>query len=517
MRWAGDADLLAGADYLRNRPDVDEDRIGAIGFSIGGEQLLEAAARSTTIRAVVSEGAGGRVGETDASGLFRRSSSLDARDDHRGDRVPEPRFAPRIEERIGLIAPRSVFLIYAVPGIGEEDIRQPTFYAAAGEPKAMWRVPGSEHTGGIEAQPAEYERRVIEFVDRRCWIAGDLREGMEIGVQPPRMTRSGWRIGTGSPCLDRGRRSSRSARVVALHVADDNFLSRSRDVGGRPPRQRPRPARRARPRRVGYPRLRAGLRATLALFLGGRGRDRCRGRLLRPRARSRATTSRARDRGGGAVGRHRDRDPLEDETQGRQPCASLSPSAPPGRRGGRCPVRARDPVLRVVRLHARRTRVRPPPELGAAHEEVSFTTSESPARGLVRALEEPRGDHRLCRAAGFTAADADARPPRIRRPPFDRRGEGESEGDPNIFGWQGERDVHAAVDYLVSRADVDPDRIGASGSLGGRRDDDRGGRRVGRPRRDRLRGAGFVPYARPSPWKGRRRRSGSGACSCTRS
>ena len=31
---------------------------------------------------------------------------------------------------------------------------------------------------------------------------------------------------------------------------------------------------------------------------------------------------------------------------------------------------------------------------------------------------------------------------------FDRRGEGESEGDPNTFGWQGERDVHAAVRYL---------------------------------------------------------------------
>ena len=73
---------------------------------------------------------------------------------------------PRIEERIGLIAPRPVFLIYAVPGIGEEDIRQPQFYAAAGEPKQIWRVPGADHTGGLEAQPVEYERRVIEFLDR---------------------------------------------------------------------------------------------------------------------------------------------------------------------------------------------------------------------------------------------------------------------------------------------------------------------------------------------------------------
>jgi uncharacterized protein len=73
---------------------------------------------------------------------------------------------PRIEERIGLIAPRPIFLIYAVPGMGEEDVRQPTFYEAAGEPKSIWRVPGSGHTGGIEARPAEYERRVVEFLDR---------------------------------------------------------------------------------------------------------------------------------------------------------------------------------------------------------------------------------------------------------------------------------------------------------------------------------------------------------------
>ena len=76
--------------------------------------------------------------------------------------------------------------------------------------------------------------------------------------------------------------------------------------------------------------------------------------------------------------------------------------------------------------------------------------------------------------------------------------------------------MHAAVDYLRSRADVDPDRIGGIGlSVGGEM-------MIGAAAEsDGLaaivsEGRGFVPYARPSPWKGRRRRSGSGACSCTR-
>ena len=51
---------------------------------------------------------------------------------------------------------------------------------------------------------------------------------------------------------------------------------------------------------------------------------------------------------------------------------------------------------------------------------------------------------------------------------FDRRGEGAGEGDPNAFGWRGERDVKAAIEFLRRRPDVDPERIGGLGlSVGG--------------------------------------------------
>jgi uncharacterized protein len=166
VRWAGDRDLHAAAAYLRSRPDVDEERIGAIGFSIGGEILLEAAAQRDDIAAVVSEGAGERVGEVDASGVRRillaapmavMTASMTVFQNHGPP--------PPIVERIGLIAPRPVLLIYADPGQGGESVRQPKYYAAAGEPKEIWKVPGAGHTGGLEAQPTEYERRVIAFFD----------------------------------------------------------------------------------------------------------------------------------------------------------------------------------------------------------------------------------------------------------------------------------------------------------------------------------------------------------------
>ena len=129
VRWAGDRDLLAGADFLRHRPDVDPHRIGAIGFSVGGELLLEAAAQSTTIRAVVSEGAGTRVGEADVTGPARllvapNQAVLTAATAVFANHLPPP----PIVERIGLIAPRPLLLIYTEPGMGQEDTRQPTYF-----------------------------------------------------------------------------------------------------------------------------------------------------------------------------------------------------------------------------------------------------------------------------------------------------------------------------------------------------------------------------------------------------
>ena len=40
------------------------------------------------------------------------------------------------------------------------------YFAAAGEPKSIWKVPGAKHTGGTDARPTEYERRVVGFFDQ---------------------------------------------------------------------------------------------------------------------------------------------------------------------------------------------------------------------------------------------------------------------------------------------------------------------------------------------------------------
>lgn len=166
--WAGYQDVDAAVRYLQGRPDVEADRIGGIGLSVGGEMMLEAAARSRGLRAVVSEGAGERsVRENldmtlgDKWVQVPSAFALTAGTALFSNNTPPP----SLTDLVGKIAPTPVFFIYGEHGQPGERNLNPTYYAAARQPKQIWEVPGSGHVGGIDAQPAEYERRVVAFFD----------------------------------------------------------------------------------------------------------------------------------------------------------------------------------------------------------------------------------------------------------------------------------------------------------------------------------------------------------------
>ena len=55
-----------------------------------------------------------------------------------------------------------LFLIHA--GIATERLNE-LYHRIAGEPKTLWEIPEAGHTGGLEARPGEYERRVVGFLD----------------------------------------------------------------------------------------------------------------------------------------------------------------------------------------------------------------------------------------------------------------------------------------------------------------------------------------------------------------
>jgi dienelactone hydrolase len=164
--WQGERDIHAAVAFLQRQPDVDPERIGGIGLSVGGEMMIEAAAESTALKAIVSEGGSGRsvrdvianperdwryvlgnLSATAATALFT-------------DNLP-----PRTLESLVPKIKGAVFFVYGEDGQPAEKPANTAFYAAARGPKAIWEVPDSKHVGGIEAQPTEYERRVVRFFD----------------------------------------------------------------------------------------------------------------------------------------------------------------------------------------------------------------------------------------------------------------------------------------------------------------------------------------------------------------
>jgi len=166
--WKGYRDVDAAVRYLRSRPDVEPARIGGIGLSVGGEMMLEAAAKSRALKAVVSEGAGERS----------IHEFLDMTGSHKWPAFPSyaattagaalfsnDKPPPSLKDLVGRIDGTPVFFIYGEHGQEGERNLNPTYYREAHEPKAIWEVPGSGHVGGIDARPKEYERRVVGFFD----------------------------------------------------------------------------------------------------------------------------------------------------------------------------------------------------------------------------------------------------------------------------------------------------------------------------------------------------------------
>jgi dienelactone hydrolase len=167
--WGGEADIKAAIAYLQRRPDVDPDRIGGIGLSVGGEMMIEAAAETDELAAVVSEGAGARSFtedmDEDGPGLGKytlgaaMSAAKTAAVAVSSNQAP-PANLKDLAAKVG----QPMLLIAApVKGVGEKLNRG--YAKAAGDSATLWEIPESTHVGGQRARPEEYERRVVGFFD----------------------------------------------------------------------------------------------------------------------------------------------------------------------------------------------------------------------------------------------------------------------------------------------------------------------------------------------------------------
>jgi len=161
--WLETEDVLAAVAFLAAQPDVDPARIGAFGFSIGGQATLRAAARSDAIRAVVADGpvAGVYADEPRAQGVREQIDAPAKRVYYAVLGVmpgaePPP---PLVVELRGL-APRPLLLIAAGGGLEQRQAQR--YVDAAGDTASIWEIPEAGHGGGLASRPEEYGRRLTE-------------------------------------------------------------------------------------------------------------------------------------------------------------------------------------------------------------------------------------------------------------------------------------------------------------------------------------------------------------------
>jgi hypothetical protein len=166
LGWEGTRDIEAALAFLRARPEVDDDRIGGLGLSVGGEMMLQEAAETDGLAAVVSEGAGVRSareavhveGAAKVAHVWFFGVTTIATAVSTSNLPP-----PDLLDLSGELTEPALF-IHATPGQGGEELTEQYYEAAKGR-KEYWAAPGG-HTGAIDAAPEEYERRVVGFFDR---------------------------------------------------------------------------------------------------------------------------------------------------------------------------------------------------------------------------------------------------------------------------------------------------------------------------------------------------------------
>ncbi len=157
-------DVAAAIRFVRARPGVQ--RVALLGFSTGSNAVTRAAATDTSIAAVVlyptwtslreemtyKMRKGGALAAAATLLAFRLS----------GCNVDDVNSA----EDMKRIAPRPVIFVSGGQDTDTPPAIMDRMLTLTSPPKELWRLPAVGHGGYVQAEPAEFERRVIGFLDR---------------------------------------------------------------------------------------------------------------------------------------------------------------------------------------------------------------------------------------------------------------------------------------------------------------------------------------------------------------
>jgi dienelactone hydrolase len=164
--WHGVDDIAGAVAWLRARPEVEPERIGALGLSMGGEEALTAAAADVGLSAVVAEGVSARMPAdlaylpADLSGAIQRIEAeiMWALADLMTDASPPIPLVDAVAR-----ADEKVPMLLVVGSAADESAAAPLFQKAA-PGLGTWNV-DAPHIGALTRFPDEWEAQVIGFFD----------------------------------------------------------------------------------------------------------------------------------------------------------------------------------------------------------------------------------------------------------------------------------------------------------------------------------------------------------------
>jgi len=156
-------DVVRAANLAYAQPGVAQ--VGALGFSVGGSAVALAAIREPKIRVIVlyatwtslrEELAHKAPGGAVSAYWIRKGFEL------AGVKLDAVAPGPAMKD----LAPRPLLMLSGGQDTDTPPAAMDRLFAASAEPKEIWHIPEVGHGGYFQAEPAEYERRVVGFLDR---------------------------------------------------------------------------------------------------------------------------------------------------------------------------------------------------------------------------------------------------------------------------------------------------------------------------------------------------------------
>ncbi|QBX55747.1 hypothetical protein EXE58_09970 [Nocardioides seonyuensis] len=161
--WDWDRDVAGAIDFLTDRADVEDGRIGALGLSTGADVLLEVGANDRRLGAIVADGTtASSLADVLAGDVFNKVAMAPVLGTVQLLSGTAP--GPALRDLAPRVSPTP--LLFVAAGGYPTEIAMTRVYAeAAREPVELWTLPDAGHTNAIHDEAEAYERRVVGHFD----------------------------------------------------------------------------------------------------------------------------------------------------------------------------------------------------------------------------------------------------------------------------------------------------------------------------------------------------------------